>query len=209
MNIESFTLGPVETHAYLLYDLELQQAIVIDPGMGPEPLIQRIREIDCSVSAILLTHAHLDHIGGLEAVRKATGAPVYIHELEKDWLIDPEKNGSRRWDGIPDIVCKPADVILKGGEIIEFLKQKFQVLHTPGHSPGSVSYLVSSMLFSGDVIFAGSIGRYDLYQGDYSQLINSIHQKLLTFSDDTKVFPGHGPQTTIGFERLTNPFVQS
>lgn len=207
MNIEVFTLGPVMTNAYLIYELEKGKGIVVDPGMEPERLISRIQELDLQIEAILLTHAHFDHIGGLEEVRQLHQAPVYIHEAETDWLTVPDKNGSGLWPGFPRISCQPAEQVLKGGETLTMLGQTVHVFHTPGHSPGSVTYVWGDVIFSGDVLFRDSIGRTDLPGGDYSTLMNSIHTHLMELPEETRVLSGHGPETTIGREQERNPFL--
>ncbi|RAL25987.1 MBL fold metallo-hydrolase [Thermoflavimicrobium daqui] len=206
MRVETFSLGPVMTNAYLIYDEESKEGIVFDPGMNPSPLINQIKELGLKIQGILLTHAHFDHIGGLEEVRQLTQAPVYVHRIEEDWLTDPKQNGSALLMGKP-IVCQPADFLLDGGEKLTFIGENFQVIHTPGHSPGSVSYLCGSLLISGDVLFAGSIGRTDLPGGSLETLMNSIHHQLLTLPEETRVLCGHGPETTIGREMEQNPYI--
>lgn len=200
-------LGPLQTNGYVLSN-ERNEGVVIDPGMNPEPMLEHIRDID--VHAILLTHAHFDHIGGLEAIRNETGAPVYLHKKEADWLPDPDKNGSARWPMVTDpIRCAERDKGLEGTERLELAGMTFRVLETPGHSPGSVSFYLESegMLIAGDTLFAGSIGRTDLPGGDHDTLINSIRKQLLVLPEETKVYPGHGPETSIGDEKVYNPFV--
>ncbi|AUS09368.1 metal-binding protein [Laceyella sacchari] len=206
MKIETFVFGPVMTNCYLVHDEESRRGWVVDPGMNPDALLARIRELDIKVEAILLTHAHFDHIGGVEAVRERSGAPVYVHREEADWLTNPEKNGSLFFMGVP-MKCQPAERVLTGGESIELVGQTLKVLHTPGHSPGSVTYVWDDVIFSGDVLFQQSIGRTDLPGGDYETLMKSIHQQLMNLPEATRVLSGHGPETTIGQEQMTNPFV--
>lgn len=207
VRIESYALGPVMANCYLLYDETSRHGVVIDPGAEPNRVLSRIEELGLQVEAILLTHAHFDHIGAVEPVREKTGAPLYIHRVEGDWLIDPQKNGSGLWPGMEPIRCREADHYLEGGESLTFFGQTFRVLHTPGHSPGSVTYALDGLVVSGDVLFAGSIGRTDLPGGDFDTLMRSIHDQLMVLSEDTRVLPGHGPETTIGREQETNPFL--
>ncbi|MFC4076576.1 MBL fold metallo-hydrolase [Salinithrix halophila] len=207
IQVESFTLGPVMTNCYLLYKEVGGDALVIDPGSEPQQVMERITERNLSVQGILLTHAHFDHIDGLEAVRELTGAPVYIHREETDWLTDPQLNGSALFPGIAETRCQPAESVIQGGESLVFLDETFTVAHTPGHSPGSVSYHLNGLVFSGDVLFAGSIGRTDLPGGDYRTLMRTIHDTLMELPEETRVYPGHGPVTTIGREQQSNPFL--
>lgn len=207
MKIETFVLGPAMTNAYLMYDEESKEGLVVDPGMGPDSLLRRIGELGIAVKAILLTHAHFDHIGGVEELRSLTKAPVYLHRAEADWMTEPQKNGSGLFPGIPAIVCAPADHLLDGGETLSLLGETFRVLHTPGHSPGSVTYVWGTTIFSGDVLFKNSIGRTDLPGGSYETLMHSISEKLMDLPEETRVLCGHGPETTIGREQMHNPYV--
>ena len=206
MKVESFVLGPVMVNTWLLYLPDEKRGVVIDPGMEPAPLVERIQELELKIEAVLLTHAHFDHIGGLEEVRSLTGAPVYVHEAEADWLTNPDLNGSSFF-GLPKVQAKLADHLLKGKEVLTLLGKSWEVIHTPGHSPGSVTYVVDSLLLSGDVLFQDSIGRTDLPGGDHETLMRTIHDIIMEFPEETRVLCGHGPETTIGREQMHNPFV--
>lgn len=209
-SIETYTLGPIQTNAYLLSVKDgdgSERAVVIDPGMNPKRLVDRLQGV--KVEAILLTHAHFDHMGGVDELRKSAGCPVYIHDLEADWLTDPRKNGSMRWQDVtPPLSTDPAEFALAEGQKLSLLGAEFLVMHTPGHSPGSVSFLCGKHLFSGDVLFKQSVGRTDLPGGRERDLYDSIRNKLYKLDPEVRVYPGHGGSTTIGSEMGSNPFTK-
>ncbi|MNJ59938.1 putative metallo-hydrolase [compost metagenome] len=206
LNIETFSLGPLQTNAYLIRGEEEGKAIIVDPGMNPAPLIRKIEGLE--IEAILLTHAHFDHIGGVEEIRRLKQCPVYLHSLESDWLTTPALNGSLRWAEVsPPIQSDAAEYELAEGQKLKLIGHEFTVFHTPGHSPGSVSFLCGNDLFSGDVLFRMSVGRTDLPGGREADLYNSIRGKLYRLPEEVTVYPGHGPKTTIGFEKANNPYV--
>jgi len=207
LTFQRFALGALQTNAYVVVNEDRTRALIIDPGTADGALMRKLDGL--KVEAILLTHAHFDHIGGVDQLRKKYGCPVYLHPAERDWLTDAGKNGSARWaDVTPPITTEPAEHELADGQKLELIGTTFEVRHTPGHSPGSVGFLVGDLLFAGDALFRRSVGRTDLPGGNQEQLSRSIREKLYTLPDDTLVLPGHGPETTIGEERRENPYVR-
>ncbi|HEX7063467.1 MAG TPA: MBL fold metallo-hydrolase [Bacillales bacterium] len=202
-------LGPVQANAYIL-EKENGEALIIDPGGEGDRLVSFVKSRNLNPLAILLTHAHFDHIGAVEEVRDYWKIPVYLHDEEQDWLNDPQKNGSAFFPAANGgMTVKPADQIINGEECLHIGSFSFEIFETPGHSPGSVLFFhkASQVVFSGDALFAGSIGRTDLYRGDHNELLESIQDKLLVLPGNTIVAPGHGPETTIETEKQTNPFL--
>lgn len=197
-------LGPIDTNCYVLRHEQSQTAVVIDPGAADPWLTEVLAGY--TLTHILLTHGHFDHIGGVGALRAETGAPVYIHEAEREWLTNPKLNGSVVVMGRP-IVTDPPDHLLQDGDEIKFAGLTFQVLHTPGHTPGGVSFLLPGGCFCGDTVFYRFIGRTDLPGGDFGTLITSIKERLLTLPGDTNLLPGHGPTTTVAEEARLNQFL--
>ncbi|HEU5140514.1 MAG TPA: MBL fold metallo-hydrolase [Bacillales bacterium] len=202
-------LGPVQANAYIV-EKENGEALIIDPGGEGDRLVSFVKSRNLEPLAILLTHAHFDHIGAVEKARTQWSIPVYLHQEESGWLNDPQKNGSAFFPGVGGgMTIKPAEKIINGEGPLNIGSFSFEVVETPGHSPGSVSFFnkASKVVFSGDALFAGSIGRTDLYRGDHDELLESIEEKLLILPGETIVAPGHGPETTIESERRTNPFL--
>lgn len=201
-------LGPLQTNAYLVYN-DKNDCIVIDPGAEGERLNNIIAKQHFQPLAILLTHAHFDHIGAVDAVRDQWGIPVYLHSAEKDWLQRPSLNGSMYFGIAEPVVAKEAEQIIHGEHELSIGSFTINVMETPGHSPGSLSFYFSdsNVVFAGDALFAGSIGRTDLPGGNHQQLLDSIHNRLLRLPEDTIVAPGHGPETSIEAEMDSNPFL--
>jgi hydroxyacylglutathione hydrolase len=207
MKWERIPLGPLQTNAYILSHSN-GTCIIFDPGSEGKKLVDYIEKQGLTPLAILLTHAHFDHIGAVDDVRNKWNVPVYIHQNEQDWLGNPLLNGSYYFMG-EEVRVKEAQHVLTHEKKLEIGEFILQVLETPGHSPGSVSYYCEEVeaVFSGDALFAGSIGRTDLPGGNHTQLLRSIHDKLLQLPEETIVLSGHGPETTIGAEMDTNPFL--
>lgn len=207
LKVAVYPVGPLSTNTYLVYDEESKEAVVIDPGIDCHVVLEAAENLD--VQHILLTHAHYDHIGGVRLFKEQTGAKIWVHQDERSWLNDPYKNLSAVSQWNPEPVTAPdADEVWAGGERLNFLQMPVDVLYTPGHSPGHVSLKFGDVVFGGDALFSGSIGRTDLPGGNHEQLLESIHRELLSLPDSTVVFPGHGPPTTIEEERKSNPFLQ-
>lgn len=208
MNWKQIPVGPLQENAYVIWHHENGEALIIDPGSEGQRIIQTIRELQANPKAILLTHAHFDHIGAVDDVRDEFDIPVYIHEKEQHWLENPDLNGSARFP-LGRITARKADEIISNEQTLTVGSFQIEVFETPGHSPGSISYYFNdgNVVFSGDALFQGSIGRTDIPFGDYNQLIQSIHDKLLTLPEETIVCPGHGPETTIANEMNANPFL--
>ncbi|MGV3465930.1 MAG: MBL fold metallo-hydrolase [Heyndrickxia sp.] len=208
MEWKQIPLGLLQTNCYVLYNQQ-KECIIFDPGAEGDKLITILEKEQLHPQAILLTHAHFDHIGAVDEVRQNYNIPVFVHEKEANWLTNPTLNGSQLFLNGRSIVASPADRIIKREETLSIGGFAFKILETPGHSPGSVSFYVNDIntVFAGDTLFQGSIGRTDLPGGDHEQLLNSIEEKLLSLPKETFVLPGHGPVTTIEKEVQLNPFI--
>lgn len=206
MKIISMSVGMLEANCYILYDEKNKDAIVIDPGGDGEYILTKLNEEKLNVRYIVLTHGHFDHIGAVRFLKEKTGGLVAIHKLDADNLTDGYKNLSH-FMGIESVQTK-ADVLLEHGSTIEFGNVQCKIIHTPGHSEGSICILVPGAVFTGDTLFRGSIGRTDLPGGNHRELLNSIATYLLILDSNTVVYPGHGLKTTIGAEKESNPFLE-
>ena len=195
MFVKMLTVGALWTNCYVVGDENTHEALIIDPGFDTSrDLRKTLDEVFSNrfrVRFIVNTHGHADHTSGNKATKNAIGAPIVIHEYDAPMLVDPS-----------------ADKILRDGDVVRIGEVTLRVLHTPGHSRGSISLLGGNVVFCGDTLFAGSIGRYDLPGGSLEELVHSLKNRLLILPDHVKVYPGHGPATTIGEERRNNPFLQ-
>ena len=196
MLVKMFTVGMLATNCYLVGDRETGDAVVIDPGIDHESeakaILSEVERNGFRIKYIINTHGHPDHSGGNRVFKERSGAPILIYEDDVSFLSNPS-----------------ADRKLRDGDLVDVGNIRLRVVHTPGHSPGSMALLAEDCVFSGDTLFAGSIGRYDLPGGSLEELVNSLKSKLLTLPDHVRVYPGHGPVTTIGAERRNNPFLKS
>ncbi|MGI6453500.1 MAG: MBL fold metallo-hydrolase [Syntrophomonadaceae bacterium] len=207
MILKGLVVSSMAVNCYFVGCEETREVAVIDPGGEPGTILKYLEKEKLKPIYIINTHGHIDHIGGNQKIKEATGAKILIHEKDATMLENPRSSfaillGSQ-------IKAAPADQLLKDGDIIKIGNTvKLKVIHTPGHTPGGICLSTDNIIFVGDTLFQGSIGRTDLPGGSYSQLINAIKERLLPFDDDVVCYPGHGPATTIGFERKHNPFLR-
>jgi glyoxylase-like metal-dependent hydrolase (beta-lactamase superfamily II) len=207
IDVRSFTVGPVAENCYIARPEGSDRGLIVDPGDEPERILEAVEALGIEVDAILLTHCHFDHIGAVAPVAKATGAPVHCPEIEVPVLADIMSYVP--WPGFGPFESCEADHTIAGGERLSLAGLEIDVLFTPGHSPGHVTYAVPDRgaLFSGDVLFKGSVGRTDLPGGDWETLLESIRKLVEAYPEETVVYPGHMGVTTLGAERATNPFL--
>ncbi|MFM8883642.1 MAG: MBL fold metallo-hydrolase [Solirubrobacterales bacterium] len=213
MDVRMATVGPFQENSYLLRAGEqATRALFVDPGDEGERLAEMLADTGAELEAILITHCHVDHVGAVAHLARLTGAPVYAPEAEQDWLRDP--NTATSLVGLPPMEGWEAEHLVRGGERLELAGFTIDVLSTPGHSPGHVTYAlaaegspVGTVLASGDVLFQGSVGRTDLPGADHGRLLQSIAELAARFPDETPVLPGHMGVTTLGQEKATNPFL--
>ena len=206
MKVEIFVTGIISTNCYVVSNEETKEAVIVDPAAYPKKLKSYLQENELQVKAILLTHGHFDHIMGIDGGLEDYQVPVYVHEDEAELIADPILNESNTYTN--GYTYDKAEYI-REGQILKLIGYEFQVIHTPGHTSGGVSYYVASenVLFSGDTLFHGSVGRTDFKTSSMSALIHSIREKLFLLPDETVVYPGHMGATTIGTEKKINPYV--
>lgn len=206
MIIETLVVGPIQANCFILGHEETREAAVIDPGDEAQRILAALGKHNLTLKTIINTHGHFDHVGGNKALKAATGAPILIHGGDAPMLAHLADSAAVWGMRVED---SPApDRILEDGDEIGFGAVTLKVIHTPGHSPGGISLFTPGHLFVGDTLFAGSIGRTDFPGGDYGLLIDSVRSRLFMLGDDVRVYPGHGPATTLGRERQFNPFFQ-
>lgn len=206
MILESFPVGPFQCNCMIIACEETRTAVVIDPGGDSEQILSVLSKYQLQTTYLLHSHAHLDHIGATQAVHEKTDALTCLHE--DDMFLCENVAVQAALFGLPSIAAPQISQFLKDGDSLSFGKQSVEVLHTPGHTPGSLSFYIPGIgLITGDTLFSGSVGRTDLWKGSFPTLITSIKKSLLRFPDETQVYPGHGPKTTIGQERTQNPFL--
>lgn len=205
MIFEGIPVGPMGVNCYIVGCEETKEGAVIDPGDDGRRIMAKAAQLGLKIKSIILTHGHFDHIMALDEVKEATGAQIMIHREDAGMLVDGRQNLSNMM-GRPQSFSK-ADIELREGDTVKVGKVELRVLHTPGHTLGGICLVADGLVIAGDTLFEGSIGRSDFPGGSHGTLINSIKTKLLALPDETWVYPGHGPATTIGFERKNNPFL--
>ena len=208
MILETFPVGPLRCNCTILGDEVTHEAVVVDPGDNIPEILSRLHKHGLTLRQIVITHAHIDHVGGAVLLKKATGAPVFLNRHDLGLLGAMEMQAG--WLGVPTPEVASPDASADDGLTVGLATLPAEVIHTPGHTPGSICLLFPQqhLLLAGDTLFAGSIGRTDLPGGDGRQILRSLRERLMVLPETTRVLPGHGPETTIGEEKQSNPFLQ-
>ncbi|WP_196592849.1 MBL fold metallo-hydrolase [Pectinatus sottacetonis] len=204
MKVKTLINGSFEENCYMVIDETTNEALVIDPGSEPERILNWLKGANCTIKYVLNTHGHSDHIGCNTAVCDEFKVKLGIHPLDAPMLINPQLNLSTFWG--MEVISKPADFFLNENDIVTLGKNTFKIIHTPGHSPGGICIVNDNIIFSGDSLFAESIGRTDFPGGSTKALVTSLKNKILPLDNNVIVYPGHGPTTTIGHEKDFNPY---
>lgn len=207
LEVRCLSVGRLQTNVYLVFDQEFRRGIVIDPGDEAEKIVELISRCDVGVDAIYLTHGHFDHVLALRDLREELGCRFYLHKADED-ILTSASHDAEHFLGIEVSPPPRPDGWVADGQLIRIGSHLGRVLHTPGHTRGSVCYVFEEMIFTGDTLFAGSIGRTDLPGGNLNDLISSLN-KILKFPDEFMIYPGHGPSSTVGVEKRLNPFVRN
>lgn len=206
MQIEKLILGALDTNCYILYDEKTKNGAIIDPADDEDKIIDSIEKLNVNIKYIIITHAHIDHLLALDKICEYTNAPVVIHADDKDSLNNDAFNLAVYFHAKSP--QKKADIIVRNGDTLTIDDNILKFIHTPGHNRGSMCILCNDILISGDTLFKASIGRTDYYGGSFEKIIKSIKERLFLLDDNTKIYPGHGEETTIGYEIENNPFVR-
>lgn len=209
MIIETFPVGLLQCNCTIVGDESTREAMVIDPGDDPDLILSRLNAHGLTLKEIVCTHTHIDHVGAIFELQRKAGTPASIHEA--DLFLFQELETQAQWLGMPSPKRGTIDRFLNDGSSVSCKGVELGVIHTPGHTPGSTCFHLANgrnILFAGDTLFRGSIGRTDLWGGSTPDILASIHKRLMTFDDDTLVIAGHGPSTTVGGERRNNPFLR-
>lgn len=207
MILKTLVVGPIAANCYIVGSESTKTGMIIDPGAEAEEILKGVKDLGLDIKLIVLTHGHMDHIGALMEIKEATGAEVAIHNEDAKSLQGQSQSLGAVF-GLSHPAPPRPDRLLKDGDSLDIGGLYFSVLHTPGHTPGGICLLGQGAVFTGDTLFNYGIGRTDLPGGSYDQLVNGIHTKLMTLPDNTVVYPGHGPETTIGAERRGSPFLR-
>jgi len=204
LRIKKFTVGFFSVNCYIIYTTNSKNAIIIDPGADPNLILDFINKKKLKIKYIIITHGHYDHIGANNEIKSALNAPVYIHALDEGLLDSPMKNLSLL---LGKLYKTKADKVVEEGNEFKLNNETFKIIHTPGHTPGSISIMSEDIIFCGDLVFRDGIGRTDFFGGSSKDLALSIKNKILTLSDKVKLYPGHGPETTVNDIKENNYMV--